>query len=277
MFSYYTKYYVDGAEVIQGKSCTRLFADAYSFGNYTQGTSPVAYLHFDGDTLWHYVESTFYPLVCFNGLPGDSWHPWPFDSTYIDTNCTVRPIEVLATFSVTHNGQAFRGVQIGNQESDGHLRWSGAFDERTFKNPDIGYDGTLFPSYNACPEGGVVDWYWNDLLCYTDSELSIINDNISSYTGETDCEHPWNLVGIHELERSLSVSPNPATSNLTIQSKTPLSEVWVSDMAGRVVLPTLRLRSGYGNIDVSSLPSGIYLVEAITEDGKRSVQKVVVE
>ncbi|MFM1930760.1 MAG: hypothetical protein RL226_63 [Bacteroidota bacterium] len=30
-------------------------------------------------------------------------------------------------------------------------------------------------------------------------------------------------------------------------------------------------------IDASSLPSGIYLVEVLTQNGQRSVQKVVVE
>lgn len=84
-------------------------------------------------------------------------------------------------------------------------------------------------------------------------------------------------LGVNDPKFNFSIYPNPATSNITIQSKTPLPQLWLSDMAGRVVLPTLRLRSGYANIDVSALPSGIYLVEAITEDGQRSVQKVVVE
>lgn len=91
---------------------------------------------------------------------------------------------------------------------------------------------------------------------------------------------------VHELDFTFTIYPNPATSNITIQSKTPLAQVWVSDLAGRRVLPalyssTLRVpqgdTSGYANIDVSALPSGIYLVGAITEDGRRSVQKVVVE
>jgi hypothetical protein len=35
--------------------------------------------------------------------------------------------------------------------------------------------------------------------------------------------------------------------------------------------------SGYATIDVSSLPSGIYLLEVLTQSGQRSVQKAVVE
>lgn len=85
-------------------------------------------------------------------------------------------------------------------------------------------------------------------------------------------------VGIQEPEFTFSIYPNPATTNLTIESRTPLAQVWVSDVAGRVVWQeTLRSAQSDRNIDVSALPSGIYLVAAITEDGRRSVQKVVVE
>lgn len=271
----YTKYYVDGTEMIQGKLCTRLLADAVSSGNYTQGTTPAAYLHFDGDTLWHYVANTFYPLVCFNAVPGDSWHPLPFDNASIDTACNLLPIEVLDTFTVNHSGLNYRGITIGNQQSDGHLVWGGSFDERTFKNPAIGYNGALFPFYNVCGNV-VVDWLWDDLLCYSDSEIDIINDNITAYAGHTDCEYPWNLVGIEENELQPSIYPNPATDYLRIESQTPLEQVKLTDLAGRVALQqTFRQAHGDVSVDISTLPSGIYLLEAITDDGKRSVQKVV--
>lgn len=94
----------------------------------------------------------------------------------------------------------------------------------------------------------------------------------------TTCFEPLEILEIKPYENWL-IYPNPVTTNLTIESSTPLAQVWLSDMAGRSVLPPLypSRTSGYANIDVSSLPSGIYLVEAITEDGRRSVQKVVVE
>lgn len=74
-----------------------------------------------------------------------------------------------------------------------------------------------------------------------------------------------------------SIYPNPATDNLRIESQTPLAQVKLTDLAGRVALQqTLKQVQGDVSIDVSTLPSGIYLLEAITEDSKRSVQKVVV-
>lgn len=280
----YTKYHVDGTVTVEGKVCTKVFADYYFQGNHTEGSAPIALLHFDGDTLWHYFSNTFYPLICFNASPGDTWHPLPTDSSYIDSLCTIMPIELLSTFTVSHNGQSYRGVTIGTQQPDGHLRWGGSFDERTFKNPDIetGYDlyriRTLFPGYNICPDGGVVDWNNNDLLCFSDSELSIIKDNIDSYNDEDDCEYPWNLVEVKERAFQFSIYPNPATDNLRIESQTPLAQVKLTDLAGRTSIhQTFRQAQGDASIDVSSLPSGIYLLEARTQDGRRSVQKVVVE
>lgn len=277
----YAKYYVNGLETVQGKSCSRIFVDNVQYNTYyTQGSHPSAYLHFDGDTLWHHVgsDSTFYPLICFDGQPGDSWHPLPFDSAFIDTACTIIPIEILDTFSVNHNGQTYRGVEVGYQQSvEGHLRWGGRFDERTFKNPQVGAGGTLFPFYNSCGEA-IVEWYWYHLLCYSDAELSLVNDNISSYDGQTDCDYPWNEVSVGEVNFQFSIYPNPATDNLRLESQTPLVQVNLTDLAGRVALQqTFRQTQDYVSVDVSGLPSGIYLLEAETEDGRRSVQKVVVE
>ena len=84
-------------------------------------------------------------------------------------------------------------------------------------------------------------------------------------------------VGLDEQKEpeSITIYPNPATFNITIQSKTPLSHVWLTDLTGRR-LTAFRSQNHRWSIDVSGFSSGIYLVEAITEDGKRSVQKVVV-
>jgi hypothetical protein len=85
-----------------------------------------------------------------------------------------------------------------------------------------------------------------------------------------------NSIGIQEPEFTFSIYPNPATSNLTIESKTPLTHVWLSDLTGRR-LSALGNQGQQWSMDVIGFSHGIYLVEAITEDGKRSVQKVVVE
>ena len=83
---------------------------------------------------------------------------------------------------------------------------------------------------------------------------------------------------LSEIELFPNPAPNPATDNLRIESQTPLAQVRLTDLAGRPSIhETLRSAQRNKIIDISHLPSGIYLLEAITQDGKRSVQKVVVE
>jgi hypothetical protein len=61
------------------------------------------------------------------------------------------------------------------------------------------------------------------------------------------------------------------------QSNTLLSEVSLIDFAGRIVRneksPTLKS----GSLDLSDLPSGIYLFQTITSNGDRLIRKLVVE
>lgn len=83
--------------------------------------------------------------------------------------------------------------------------------------------------------------------------------------------------GVKENRFNFSVYPNPVIDKLNIESKTPIAEVWVGDLAGKHLLKqTFRQAQGDPSIDASGLPSGIYLIEVVTEDGKHSVQKAVV-
>lgn len=83
-------------------------------------------------------------------------------------------------------------------------------------------------------------------------------------------------LSVEEGEKTgVSVYPNPAKNTLTVESKQNLSEVWLMDMLGK------RLRGFYSvgakwQTEVSDLPSGIYLVRCIKENGHISTRKVVV-
>lgn len=69
-----------------------------------------------------------------------------------------------------------------------------------------------------------------------------------------------------------SVYPNPATDNLHIESQTQLAQVKLTDLAGRPSVHPDKNRDTQDDpvtIDISGLPSGIYLLEAFTHDGRR--------
>lgn len=280
----YERYYVNGTETIQGKQCTRLFRDWLFLSNYTTGTEPIKRLHFDGDTLWHYIESdsTFYPLVCFNALPGDSWHP--LDTAVGDTACSNSPMEVTDTFSVYHNGQAYRGVTIVTQP-DGYIWWGGSFNERTYMDTSTFSNGhpyfsyhPPFPGNNQCSD--IHEWSPYSLLCYQDSELSIIVDNISYLDGQTDCEYPWNTVSLDKpaVVENLLVYPNPTDNQVYIDVGPTMEIITINTYSALGELVLTEKRSAVGLIDhVLPKPQGVYLIQLVHTDGKVTNLKVLKE
>ena len=66
-----------------------------------------------------------------------------------------------------------------------------------------------------------------------------------------------------ESYAKLTISPNPTTSTLNIQSNTTITSIKIIDITGRSTTPTFE----NNKIDVSNLSNGVYLIEATTENG----------
>jgi len=86
-------------------------------------------------------------------------------------------------------------------------------------------------------------------------------------------------VGIAEMqELRFSVWPNPATDVLHIESGTRLQQIRLLDMRGREAAPPQPSATGgeeRATIDVSALPSGLYLLQITDAEGRKGVQKVI--
>lgn len=131
-----------------------------------------------------------------------------------------------------------------------------------------------------------LDSWVEDLILQTDGAF-IATGKFGTVLGQASRSYARltvaGYVGIDEAENDfpLLIYPNPATTNLTIESRTPLAQVWVRDLAGRPSIHHPLVADGTQDdrvvIDLIGLPSGIYLVEVLTQNGQRSVQKVVVE
>lgn len=78
------------------------------------------------------------------------------------------------------------------------------------------------------------------------------------------------FVGINELstDNSISISPNPATNFLTIEGK-KIDSVIIQDINGKLLIKTAEKQ-----IDISSLPKGIYFV-IVSSANNRIVKKLV--
>ena len=131
----------------------------------------------------------------------------------------------------------------------------------------------------------------NGALWTNVSTNGIANKNINSFAviGDTifagdNSSGVWKraisqMVGIEEFNNyyNISIYPNPATDNLTIES--PLhSNIEITNIQGQLIktLAASGTKSASWRIDVSALPCGVYVVQVKTEKGV-TVRKFIKE
>jgi hypothetical protein len=85
--------------------------------------------------------------------------------------------------------------------------------------------------------------------------------------------------GISAVESSLTLDlfPNPASGILSFKSNTTLTEISLRDLAGRTLRQQKSPTLISGSLDLSELPTGIYLFEAITSSGTKLMRKIIAE
>lgn len=126
-----------------------------------------------------------------------------------------------------------------------------------------------------------------------DSLSMITNPNMSAAKGKAYIDTVVNFVapriavqfdlvdfvGIKELASlsgKLSVFPNPAKDELTIQLPVNMKSIVILDMTGREV-KFFNANSMNTTVDIASLQQGIYFVNVTTVDGRNAVKRIVVQ
>jgi hypothetical protein len=96
--------------------------------------------------------------------------------------------------------------------------------------------------------GATSNEYFNDFWEYT-------SDSIST--------------GINSIDAiDINISPNPTNDRLYINGLTKDAAVVIADMTGRLVNVPISGKE----IDVSSLPSGVYLIAISSGEGKKTIK-----
>ncbi len=100
-------------------------------------------------------------------------------------------------------------------------------------------------------------------ICYEDEPLWDW-DGIGERAHRADA--PWRV----STNGNLLLHPNPTTHTLTVESASPIRTLMVYDLAGRVMMTADGGADNHSPLrimDVSSLPNGIYLLRAVTDNG----------
>ncbi|WP_374462413.1 T9SS type A sorting domain-containing protein [Chryseobacterium sp.] len=68
------------------------------------------------------------------------------------------------------------------------------------------------------------------------------------------------------IDSKTVIFPNPTKGLLQIKTKKPIEELFVYDLAGKIIMRKEKLPEGTNTIDLTSYPQGIYLVRVHTND-----------
>ena len=68
-------------------------------------------------------------------------------------------------------------------------------------------------------------------------------------------------------DNGLVIYPNPTTHTLTVESASPIRQITVYDLSGRVMMTADGNGTAPCTVNVSSLHSGLYILRVVTENG----------
>lgn len=220
------------------------------------------YLYSDSNMVYRNKNGIFYKVYDFNLQPGDSmqfyWDGIPFQCDSIG----LMRVDSIGTTTINSITLKYQKVSVFD---DYFLQWWGPYTitER------IGSTGFMFFYRYSCSAVIVDGDSYEPLRCYFDSSFGMYNTN-PPYS----CDDILQVNEI-EFENSLSLSPNPATNQITIDSKQyTKGEIEIFDVMGKQVGNRQSAVSNKTQIDISFLKKGVYFLQVKSENGK-AVKKFV--
>lgn len=117
--------------------------------------------------------------------------------------------------------------------------------------------------------------------------LKFVCTDMDTHIIDTTLRRPWitqwnlltqdSTVGIPVLdEKNFSISPNPAKSEVTIQSSLKLKNVSITNVLGQFVFKNENVNDYFLHSDISLLPKGVFVVTAVSNTGIVFTKKLLV-
>ena len=146
----------------------------------------------------------------------------------------------------------------------------------------------LLPTSAQCFGGNQGDFGSSVLQCAngdyliaggTGSDDGDVSGNHNSNTGDIWVFKLSQSVGIKEVNNGTTVTvyPNPAANQLTVESTKTINTIEITDAIGRVQSFKLKVQRPATQIDIHALASGIYFIKLYFGDGSFVVKKFIKE
>jgi hypothetical protein len=207
------------------------------------------------------------------------------DVSNIDFDITY---EVVGMYVNNHPWPYYENIYGGafaralNQEGDYFKLIIRGLDENGIESGSVEYllaeykDGELIQSTN---------WEWLDLsslgrvkglsITFQSTDMSTYGMNTSAYFCLDKLQLRDQRTGIQSPHSvTTKVYPNPASDWLTIESRSKIEQITVSDISGKTVYQNNNIADFRLNIPVSTLAKGTYIVRLVDKSGV-SVQKFI--
>ncbi len=131
----------------------------------------------------------------------------------------------------------------------------------------IGSNGCMYPQVSFCdPSTG-------GLRCYEDDQVGLINFQVP----ERSCTYITSDVKDPEVLPVLKLYPNPASDYIRIQSEEPIQQLTLFNNLGMTVCQLSSIKHTEVDVEVHSIPGGLYRLQAVLGDQRVVYRAVVVE
>jgi hypothetical protein len=248
--------------------------------------------------MWNsggYWDNTYMDVDTYNGAnlatdTGKSWDGSAWSNDVL-SNCTsYSGANLTSALLQRWDGVSWNNEELMSQTFSGnnlthslYQNWNGANWDNSFQ---------VFYNYT----GGVVtsevsqNWYNNNWVNFTLDSIYYCSNNVCSnkrvekewgsnawrnhykyiYFG---CNSISGIKPIHELNEGISIYPNPANGIVTIESSEELKQVVCTNSWGLICFQE-EDKFLKKQVDLSSLPSGVYFIKIKTESSS-SVKKII--
>ena len=298
-----TIYNVQGMGVSKGtltEDIDYIGGNTYDYWLYTSDTVNIngfRYYRFVSDHLVYLREDTatgriyrYDPddeeeiLTCDMSLSVEDTFWMPFDKTYYTYYIDSRPVPIVVDTIYFVNG--LKTIQFRTIYECGSVPCPTLFGVGGHHHPIIFVEG-IGPNFS--PFGWLNDAFeecngscftgeqelhcgyghWNPfLLCvYKDRELVFMSD------AQIGCWQDNNISIQENQPLPFSIYPNPANTALTVESDSPVRTITIYDLTGKTMM-TVENCPSPATVNVVSLPRGIYLLRAITDNRVKTARFV---
>ncbi len=139
-------------------------------------------------------------------------------------------------------------------------------------------DADTFSFYDEYPDVTVGELYLYKVTAWWDSDYSGSNESLPANNYQIpglDYVYVFITSTKENGENGeMVIYPNPAYNKLNVKSLSPVKEIRVFSIAGKIMLTKKVLEKHDIQLDISSLPSGIYLIAVNTENGIKTAKIV---